>query len=588
MDKSIPCISDICCDELLIISRAISYWKELTTSKNFKPKQVNFLIDIRHFGSKSTLLPIRRNWMILKYLSNLIDNQGVFKRYDKSHYCDLLKRLDKTILQDLCKQRGLQERSSKIKMITQLTQHLDDHEIREIIDSNLKEVRYFFQLSPDLIEVVTDEQKYKEFKKQSRVLFRRMPQADKRDDPVNIPPNIELEEQVGIIYDPSAAEHDVIRQLLENNHLDQAISRKFKKYGFNAQILWAETNWIARAIGPDEFALLNKISLTPDQKTMNNYICIIHYLDPYKFPLEYQITDNELSTIIQNLDQTRRKLIAAYLLYEYKEYETDYQAKTCINCNRQFSADQCVYWCTEFEDTSLFKSIFSDYRSIHDIQICSMCLYGLSHPNSRPVSEGVDPKEEFLDNLRILHKLLGQIPPRDFVSSSFISKISRSREEALAIISHIRMMKRNVYMYDLPNWLSILCEAGILEEPVLKAGMGYQCIAKDGHICLSLTEKIIDDYFSDNQILHEKEPLYPKDPLLNPSGLMRADWKIEENVYIEYFGLAGNGEYDIRIAEKKELANKYGISLICLYPRDEYSLGEILRLYNVGLSSETM
>lgn len=588
MDKSIPCISDICCDELFIISRAISYWRELTTSKEFKPKPVNFLLDIRHFGSESTLLPIRRNWMILKWLSNLIDNQGVFKRYDKSHYCDLLKRLDKTTLQDLCRQRGLQERSSKIKMITQLIQHLDDKEIREIIDSNFKDVRYLFQLSPDLIEVVTDEQKYKEFKKQSRVLFRRMPQVDKSNDPVNIPSNIELEEQVGITYDSSAAEHDVIRQLLENNHLNQAISRKFKNYGFNAQMLWNETNWIARAIGPDEFAVLNKISLTPDQKTINNYIFITHYLDPYNFSLEYQITDRELSIIIQNLDQTRRKLIAAYLLYEYKEYETDYQTKTCINCNRQFSSNECVRWCTEFEDTSLFKSIFPDYRSIHDIQICSMCLCGYTHSDSSPSLMGLDPKEVFLDNLRILHKILGQIPPRDFASSSFISKISRSREQALAIISHIQLMKRSFYVYDLPNWLSILYEAGILEEPILKTGMSYHCIAKDGHICLSLTEKIIDEYLSDNGIFHEKEPLYPKDPSLNPSGLMRADWKIEENVYIEYFGLAGNEEYDIRIAEKKELANKYGISLICLYPYDEYRLADILKLHNVCPSSEVI
>jgi len=380
-------------------------------------------------------------------------------------------------------------------MITQLIQHLDDNEIREIIDSNLKEARYLFQLSPDLIEVVTDEQKYKEFKKQSRALFRRMPKADKHEEPVDIPPNIELEEQVGITYDSSAAEHDIIRQLLENHHLIQAIARKFKNYGFNAQMLWNETEGITRAIAPDEFATLNKFSLSPDQKTINNYIFITHYLDPYNFPLKCQITDRELSIIMQNLDQTRRKLIAAYLLYQYKEYETDYQTKTCINCNRQFSANECVWWCTKFEGTSLFNSIFPDYRSIHDIQICSRCLYGISPPNSMPISEGVDPKAEFLANLRILHKLLGQIPPRDFASSSFISKISRNREEALAIISHIELMKRNSYMYDLPNWFSTLYEAGILDEPILKRGMSCHCIAKDGHICLSLAEKIIDVLF---------------------------------------------------------------------------------------------
>jgi hypothetical protein len=77
---------------------------------------------------------------------------------------------------------------------------------------------------------------------------------------------------------------------------------------------------------------------------------------------------------------------------------------------------------------------------------------------------------------------------------------------------------------------------------------------------LSLGEKTIDDLLHANGIQHKKEPSYPE-------GNFRADW-IANTVFIEYFGLAGDQDYDLRTKEKQRLCKKHGIKLISIYPAD--------------------
>lgn len=94
-----------------------------------------------------------------------------------------------------------------------------------------------------------------------------------------------------------------------------------------------------------------------------------------------------------------------------------------------------------------------------------------------------------------------------------------------------------------------------------KNKFGYTVLADDGHICNSLAEAKIDNYLSRNNIHHEKEPLYP-------GGILwRADFKVG-NVYIEYFGLTGQKNYDIKTKSKIEYAKQYKMELIELYPSD--------------------
>ena len=88
--------------------------------------------------------------------------------------------------------------------------------------------------------------------------------------------------------------------------------------------------------------------------------------------------------------------------------------------------------------------------------------------------------------------------------------------------------------------------------------------ATDGHLCDSVSEAIIDNWLTENQIPHKRNAHYPSSKHL-------ADWSIKDNVFIEYFGLAKDSpRYDRSIRVKEKLCGKYNIKLIAIYPKDLY------------------
>ena len=125
------------------------------------------------------------------------------------------------------------------------------------------------------------------------------------------------------------------------------------------------------------------------------------------------------------------------------------------------------------------------------------------------------------------------------------------------------------------SWFKAMHDTGCLPEGMVPSGRGIRCMADDGHECNSMEEKIIDDWLSQKRITHTKEPHYPYHPRLNPGGGKRADWKIGDKL-VEYFGLAGNPEYDLRTIEKVELAREEGIQLVAIYPDDLFDLEDLL------------
>lgn len=118
------------------------------------------------------------------------------------------------------------------------------------------------------------------------------------------------------------------------------------------------------------------------------------------------------------------------------------------------------------------------------------------------------------------------------------------------------------------EWINALYESNIIEELSIKKGRSYKCIANDKHVCNSMAELIIDNYLSKNNIKHEKEPRYPFHKDYNPSKLRRADWLINDEFYVEYFGLAGDDKYDIKTIEKINLCKEADLKLISIFPND--------------------
>lgn len=111
------------------------------------------------------------------------------------------------------------------------------------------------------------------------------------------------------------------------------------------------------------------------------------------------------------------------------------------------------------------------------------------------------------------------------------------------------------------SWNKAIEAAGFKPNPVMFA---KHHIAQDGHVCDSLAEKIIDDWLYDKKIIHERNIPYPE-------GRLTADFKIGDKI-VEYFGLAGEHErYDELKRLKMEIANKYGLNLVQVYPENLYS-----------------
>lgn len=116
-------------------------------------------------------------------------------------------------------------------------------------------------------------------------------------------------------------------------------------------------------------------------------------------------------------------------------------------------------------------------------------------------------------------------------------------------------------------WTRLLEEAG-LAETGLRLSRGTLIRARDGHRCLSLGEKAVCDFLHQFGVEHDREPLYPVDPDLNPLGRRRADWKLADGTFVELWGLPNAPAYVARMREKRELASRQGLALVELTERD--------------------
>lgn len=109
------------------------------------------------------------------------------------------------------------------------------------------------------------------------------------------------------------------------------------------------------------------------------------------------------------------------------------------------------------------------------------------------------------------------------------------------------------------TWNKAIIAAGFNPNPVRFAN---HFVAKDGHPCDSLSEKIVDDWLSTHKIPHEVKVKYPW------NNGMSADFKIGE-YYVEFFGLVGQlKNYDRLMKIKLQKIKEYNLKLISIYLSD--------------------
>ncbi len=133
-------------------------------------------------------------------------------------------------------------------------------------------------------------------------------------------------------------------------------------------------------------------------------------------------------------------------------------------------------------------------------------------------------------------------------------------------------LKREFNMYEtyqrqFGSWNAAIRAAGFAVNPRLFA---YKFKSDDGHPCDSFTESIIDNWLHGQEIKHKRNWRYG-------TTKMTADFFIEPNIIVEFFGLAGvKSEYDATIEKKRIFCGAHYIQLIEIYPEDVFLSGRLV------------
>jgi hypothetical protein len=229
----------------------------------------------------------------------------------------------------------------------------------------------------------------------------------------------------------------------------------------------------------------------------------------------------------------------------------------CPTCGKIFWTGHLAHW---------------TFRRFGPARYCPSCCFQVL--NGNPDAGSFDGVVTVLKNL---NAALGIIPSQNFSQTIFppdAADQDRDRwMEALMLMPAAQEIKHVLGQGD---WLGVLQASGIVSEG-WRPSRGTWCRAIDGHLCRSLLEKSIDDWLTNQGIIHECEPRWPRHPRLNPSGLKRADWLLADGSFVECAGLMERPDYASKIEQKRELARLAGIELYIITPSDLFRLDKIFK-----------
>jgi hypothetical protein len=220
------------------------------------------------------------------------------------------------------------------------------------------------------------------------------------------------------------------------------------------------------------------------------------------------------------------------------------QSKTCPLCNHTFVENSLPQ--------PLVKRL-----GIDQLDFCAPCL---KDTVLQQTGNSSLPREQVLTYLRDLTEVLQRVPSQGF-GEGMDDLRDLSTQERLALLRLLQRKPSVRRVKDLfGSWFEALVKAGVLEDDARRMTRGTQCLAKDGHVCFSLGEKTVDDTLYALRVPHQKEVPYPE-------GNLRADFAAE-GVFVEYFGLAGDADYDSKTQLKQSICKKHRIRLVSIYPAD--------------------
>lgn len=235
--------------------------------------------------------------------------------------------------------------------------------------------------------------------------------------------------------------------------------------------------------------------------------------------------------------------------------------RKCASCNKLF------------EEDSIPPSIVR-HLGVDQIDICLPCINSYFDYGKTRYARSESHTKRWIKELAAE---LNIIPPQSILTDlSVLSALTTEERSKLLQFGSGKPSLESVKAH-FGSWLKALIAAEVLEDGRRETSRGTQCIAKDGHVCLSYGEKTIDDFLSSRSVEHEKEPSYPETNY-------RADFRVGD-YFIEYFGMAGDEGYDERAEEKRKIAKVNGIPLVGLYPDDLLSRKKLARKLKPAIES---
>jgi len=222
------------------------------------------------------------------------------------------------------------------------------------------------------------------------------------------------------------------------------------------------------------------------------------------------------------------------------------QEQICAICNQRYT------WIKEIVP-KMYGAYFIPGKHLH---ICPKCVQKAMMGNKNS-----DDLESNLKTFKIIADQLGVVPNR----TGFIYNQVDDPELAINTTKEMHKMRSfDDLSQECGSWFKLLIASGVLPKGSRKTKYGTMVLAKDGHECLSLAEKEIDDLLFATGIEHEREPHYP-------NSNFKADWLLNtgnEKIFVELFGLYGETQYNKRMKEKLNYAIANGIKVISFLPKD--------------------
>ena len=200
----------------------------------------------------------------------------------------------------------------------------------------------------------------------------------------------------------------------------------------------------------------------------------------------------------------------------------------------------------------------------------------LSEEHKRKIQKRRDAKvftKEYREQLSKIAKNRLIHPAEKYTEAMLLEKIKSFYERFGRMPLKREFNMHREYKKRFGSWNAAIRKAGFQPNPELFA---HKFIAHDGHKCDSFTEKIIDDWLYNRKIPHKRHVPY--------KGVTRmtADFHIKPNIFLEFFGLAGEQKaYDKIIIKKRQLAQAQKMKLLELYPQDIYPVNKLKKILKV-------